>query len=80
MYIGSAYGNDMILGRWKSYVHTGHGGNTELKKIPFAYIKENFSYSILDIFKSNVDDENILEREAYWKKVLNTRKYGYNRN
>ena len=31
MYVGSAYGENMILGRWKSYVKTGHGGNEGLK-------------------------------------------------
>lgn len=80
MYVGSAYGNEMLLGRWKAYLKTGHGGNIELKKIPFENIKENFTYSILDIFKSTVDDKVILERETYWKNVLNTRIFGYNKN
>jgi len=80
MYIGSAYGENMILGRWKSYVKTGHGGNIELKKLAFGYIKNNFKYSILDIFKSTIDDHTILEREIWWKGVLLTREYGYNNN
>lgn len=80
MYVGSAYGNDMILGRWKSYIKTGHGGNVELKKISFDYIKNNFKYSILDIFKSNIDDQIVIERENYWKDILITRKFGLNKN
>jgi hypothetical protein len=80
MYVGSAYGENMILGRWKSYVETGHGGNKDLKKLTFDYIKNNFKYSILDIFKSSVDDQVIIERESWWKKVLLTREYGYNNN
>jgi hypothetical protein len=80
MYIGSAYGENMILGRWKSYVKTGNGGNVELKKISFNYIKHNFKYSILDIFKSTVDDQLIIARESWWKSVLQTRKFGYNKN
>lgn len=80
MYVGSAYGENMILGRWKSYIKTGHGGNVELKKINFDYIKGNFQYSILDIFKSTVDDQTILARESHWKEVLQTRKFGYNKN
>lgn len=80
MYVGSAYGENMILGRWKSYVKTGHGENIELKKLDFDYIKTNFRYSILDIFKSKVDDHLIIERENWWKKVLLTRQYGYNMN
>ena len=80
MYIGSAYGENMILGRWMSYVKTGHGGNLELKKLKFEYIKNNFKYSILDIFKATVDDQLILSRESWWKQVLQTRKFGYNKN
>ncbi len=80
MYVGSAYGEYMILGRWESYVKTGHGGNKDLKKVKFDYIKKNFRYSILDIFKSTVDDKVIIEKENWWKEVLLTRKYGYNNN
>jgi hypothetical protein len=80
MYVGSAYGENMILGRWRSYVRTGHGGNVELKKATFAHIKEHFEYSILDIFKASTDDKLILEREIWWKSVLKTREFGYNQN
>ena len=80
MYVGSAYGDQMILGRWKSYVKNGNGGNVELKKLKFEHIKDKFRYSILDIFKSTIDDEIILERESWWKEVLLSRDFGYNRN
>lgn len=80
MYVGSAYGENMLLGRWRTYVKTGHGGNTELKKMNFEHIKKNFEYSILEIFKSTIDDETIISRENWWKSVLKTRKYGYNSN
>jgi len=80
MYVGSAYGENMLLGRWKSYVKNGNGGNKELKKLSFEYIKSNFKYSILDIFKSTVDDQTILMRESWWKEILLTRKFGYNNN
>lgn len=80
MYVGSAYGEHMLLGRWKYYLKTGNGGNVELKKLSFAYIKNNFKYSILDIFKSTIDDQIILERESWWKEVLQSRKFGYNNN
>lgn len=80
MYVGSAYGDQMILGRWKSYVNTGHGGNVELKGLDFEHIKLNFRYSILDIFKSTTDDQTIIAREYWWKRVLHTREFGYNKN
>jgi hypothetical protein len=80
MYVGSAYGDQMLLGRWESYVKTGHGGNVELKKLDFEHIKLNFRYSILDIFKSTIDDQTIIVRESWWKCVLYTREFGYNKN
>lgn len=80
MYVGSAYGENMILGRWRAYVNCGHGGNTELKSLTFDHIKSYFKYSILDIYKSATDDLVIIERENWWKNVLMSRKYGYNAN
>ena len=80
-YVGSATGNDMLWGRWKSYINNGHGGNKELKSLSFNHIMKYLSYSILDIYKASTDDALILEREQWWKDVLNSRgKYGYNRN
>ena len=26
-YVGSAYGTDNLLGRWRNYAASGHGGN-----------------------------------------------------
>lgn len=79
-YVGSAYGENMILGRWKSYVKTGHGGNKGLKKLDFEHIKNNFRYTVLDIYKSSISDSEIINRESWWKNVLMTRNYGYNEN
>lgn len=71
----------MLHGRWKDYVQTGNGGNIELKGLSFDYIKNNFKYSILEIFKSTTDDETIIGRESCWKEVLLTRgSFGYNKN
>lgn len=85
-YVGSAYGNNMILGRWSDYAKDGHGGNKELRKLVseqgIDYVKDNFRYSILDIYKSTVDDETIITRESWWKELLLTRNpdFGYNAN
>lgn len=80
-YVGSATGNHMIWGRWKSYIENGHGGNKDLKSLCFSHIKKYFNYSILEIYKSTTDDAIILEREQWWKEVLLSRgKFGYNKN
>lgn len=79
-YIGSAYGDQMILSRWKSYVKTGDGNNKQLKELDFEHLKENLRFSILDIYKSTTDEKIIIERESWWKEVLLSRKFGYNSN
>ena len=80
MYVGSAIGNDMLWGRMNDYVKTGHGNNKELKTLKFDHIKQYFQYTILDTYKSDTDDELIIEREQWWKNVLMTREFGYNKN
>lgn len=84
-YVGSAYGDDMLLGRWQAYSKNGHGGNKELKVLVeekgLDHVKDNFRYSILDIYKSTTNDEEIIARESWWKNILLTRgDYGYNAN
>ena len=79
-YVGSAYGDEMILNRWKCYVQTGHGNNKQLRGLELDYIKENFRFSILEIFKSTTDSNVIIDRENYWKEVLLSRRFGYNAN
>ncbi len=80
MYVGSATGQEMLLGRWEAYIKTGHGGNKGLKTLNMEYIKYNFRYSVLEIFKSTAADDVVLDRESWWKKVLLTRAFGYNKN
>lgn len=79
-YVGSAYGENMILGRWISYVKTGNGGNSGLKHLTFDHMQKYFRYTILDIYKSTTDDQIIIQRESWWKEVLQSRKFGYNEN
>lgn len=79
-YVGSASGEHMLHGRFKSYVHSGHGDNKDLKKLSFEHIKKNFRYSILEIYKSTTSTEVILNREHQWMKILlsKNKNYGYN--
>lgn len=85
LYIGSATSdNGMLLARWSSYVVNGHGGNKELKALVesngFNYIKENFTYAIIENFDEGTPDEYVLKRESYWKEVFDSRRHGYNSN
>lgn len=78
LYVGAAYGESMILGRWRTYVNTIDGGNKDFKSLPPGHIQNNFRYTILEIFKSSTADEVIIEREHWWMNVLQTRNDGYN--
>lgn len=87
LYVGSATSDKgMLLSRWKDYIKSGHGGNIKLKDVinekGFDYIKNNFQYSILEVFNSKIDDKIVLERENWWKETLLTRneEVGYNAN
>lgn len=86
LYIGSASSsNEGIWHRWKAYADAKDltGGNKEFEAIkerdPNA-ILNHFRYTILEIFDMKADAYKIRARESYWKKALDTRKHGMNRN
>ncbi|MFC1664825.1 GIY-YIG nuclease family protein [Pseudomonadota bacterium] len=76
LYVGSAYGNDGIFGRWRSYANTGHGGNKQLKELN----PENFEFSILEIAPSTMSADEVIARENRWKIRFGTREFGLNDN
>ena len=82
-YVGSAYGEFAFWSRWFQYSNSGHGGDVDLKKIieehGLEYV-QNFQFSILEIRSTTTQDFEIIEREEYWKNVLMTKEFGYNKN
>jgi len=93
LYVGSAYGEKMILGRWTTYAKSGYDKNEiENGKYPnkkfqelvkekgMKYIEKYFHYSILDIYKPTTEDRTIIHHESRWKDVLRSRDFGYNAN
>ena len=84
-YVGSAYGDQGIWSRWCAYVGSGHGGNVELRALvsdpTFTYCRTNFRFALLEHRPSRTEDRIILDREAFWKRILLTRgEHGLNRN
>lgn len=83
-YIGSAYGEDGIWGRWSSYIYTYHGNNTDLidifKEKDALYFKKNFKFCILEIIPSTKSQDEVIRKESLWKEKLFTRKFGLNKN
>ena len=83
LYVGSAYGEEGIWGRWASYVNTFHGGNYELEKLynekGEGYFEE-FKYIILQILPMKISDKEIIEIESKYKERFLTREFGWNAN
>lgn len=87
LYVGSASGNtDGLWQRWSCYAHLSDltGGNKEFNTIlenkGKDHILNHFQYSILEIFDTKTKVEVILERENYWKNVLDSKHHGMNHN
>src|SRR5690606_9268592 len=80
MYIGSAYGENMILGRWRSYLKTGHGGHVGLRRLTYDHTKQILRYAMLNKYKGTTGYQLILSRESWWKGTLQNREFGYNEN
>lgn len=83
-YVGSAYGDTGLWSRLGEYVTTLHGGNINLRELVDRegreYARENLRFSLLEFWSMRMSDEHVLAREAYWKDVLLSRKFGYNGN
>lgn len=85
-YVGSAYGDQGIWERWKVYLRLGHGGNVDMAKLleghDLDYCRRNFRFALLEHMDQRIEDRRIIERESYWKNVLDTRnsETGLNRN
>lgn len=87
LYVGSASGNaDGIWQRWSCYAQLCDltGGNKEfiniLENKGEKHIINYFQYSILEIFDTKSKVDTILERENYWKNVLDSKNHGMNHN
>lgn len=83
-YVGSAYGDTGIWQRWTTYTATLHGGNEGLKALleekgDESYLT-NMRFALLEYWSMRTDDAHVLQRESYWKDVLQARSLGHNRN
>jgi len=82
LYVGSAYGESGIWGRWRNYAISGDGGNVQLRALIIgnsAY-PEQFRFSVLQILPKTMAREEVLRRETLYKGKLGTRATGLNSN
>lgn len=75
-YVGSATGADGFIGRWRTYLANGHGGNVLLR----AGGHRDYLVTILEIASPDMSPRDILLREAFWKDKLGARAHGLNAN
>jgi hypothetical protein len=81
-YVGSAYGQEGILGRWKHYVKTVHGDNQKLKEILSLdrNAANHFRFSVLQTLPRTLTKNEVIEYEILYKKKLGSRAFGLNSN
>ncbi len=83
LYVGSAYGEEGIWGRWCKYITTnGHGNNKMLKEqidVDKDYAK-HFRFSILMLLPRTVTSDQAIKKERLFKNKLGTNSFGLNSN
>lgn len=81
-YVGSAYGDEGVWGRWSQYAKNGHGGNARLRKL----VKDGsdypaaFRYSLLQVLPRTHTKNEVIRWEVLYKKKLGSRAFGLNLN
>jgi hypothetical protein len=83
LYVGSAYGEEGIWGRWSTYVSSnGTGGNVSLDELISEEntYANNFQFSILMLLPSTVTQEQVVKKEKLFKDKLGTNSFGLNNN
>jgi len=68
-YVGSAYGQSNLLGRWLNYAARGHGGNRLLKP---PRDPGTFQFTILERVSPDMDPGDVIQLETSWKRRLRT--------
>ncbi|CAO3405476.1 GIY-YIG nuclease family protein [Azospirillum palustre] len=67
-YVGSAAGAENLLGRWRNYAKTGHGGN----RLLLDRNPDTFVFSILQRTSPDMPKDDIARLETSWKVRLGT--------
>jgi hypothetical protein len=75
-YVGSAYGSENLLGRWRNYGKSGHGGNRRLRERN----PRNLRFCILQLVSQDLSSVEAIYLENTWKERLGTKKFGLNAN
>lgn len=82
LYVGQASGKDGLLGRWRDYATTGHGGNRELVALLAGDPARvaDLQYSVLRVFGLGTAPDEVNAAEEHYKRALLSRDFGLNAN
>lgn len=83
LYVGSAYGENGIWGRWGNYILTnGHGNNKTLKELikNDSSHANHFQFSILMLLPRTITPDEAIKKERLFKNKLGTNSFGLNNN
>ncbi len=58
-------------------VEPPHCSIVEAEGVGYAH---HFQFAVLEIAATHASDEEVLQRESHWKRVLGSREHGYNLN
>lgn len=75
-YVGSAYGDENLLSRWRAHVAGARGITAGLR----ARDPSTFRFSILERLNPDLAPAAIISVENTWKERLHTREFGLNEN
>ena len=73
-YVGSAYGEENLFGRWRAHVSREKGVTKELA----IRSPKSFRFSILELLSPTATPEEVTQKENRWMDRLHTRRFGLN--
>lgn len=81
-YIGSAYGEGGILGRWRNYARTVHGGNKKMRALvgDRPGVARDLQFALLQTLPLTSRPQEVIEHEVRHKTKLGSRAHGLNSN
>jgi hypothetical protein len=80
-YVGSAYGESGILGRWENYAKTGHGDNKQLRDLTSEVgYSRHFQFTVLRTLPKTLTMGEVIQFEILYKQKLGSRAFGLNSN
>lgn len=81
-YVGSAYGNGGLLGRWREYAKTVHGGNKQMKLLAAerSGLAHDLQFAVLQTLPLASTSKEVVDHERRHKVKLGSRAHGLNSN